>query len=67
MPIVNIDIVPELMQGDKETQYKEIVSSVTKALAESIKAPQETVHVMIREVSVNRYAVAGKMLSNKLE
>lgn len=65
MPIVNIDIVPELMQGDKEAQYTEIVKGVTKAISESIKAPEESVHVMIREVSINRYSVGGKMLNKQ--
>ncbi len=65
MPVVNINIVPELLQVDKEEAYKEMVKGVTKAISESTKVPVEAVHVMIKEISVNRYSVAGKLLNDK--
>ncbi|WP_117170250.1 2-hydroxymuconate tautomerase [Paraliobacillus sediminis] len=65
MPIVTINIAPELLQVDKEEAYKEMLKGVTKAISESTKVPAEAVHIMIKEISVNRYSIAGKLLNDK--
>ncbi|MDW8798722.1 tautomerase family protein [Staphylococcus pseudoxylosus] len=66
MPIVNIDMVPEMMIGDKQSQYNEIVSKVTNVIHESTGAPKDSVHVLIREVPSSMYGTNGTILSNKL-
>ncbi|MER7558790.1 2-hydroxymuconate tautomerase [Nocardioides sp. NPDC126508] len=65
MPIVNLDIVPELMRGDRDKQYQQIAEGITEAIVASTGAPSESVHVLINEVSYARYAVGGVMLHNK--
>ncbi len=64
MPIVNLDIVPELMRGDRDEQYQQIAEGITQAIVASTGAPSESVHVLINEVSYARYAVGGVMLHN---
>ncbi|SDS80639.1 4-oxalocrotonate tautomerase [Brevibacterium siliguriense] len=65
MPIVNLDIVPELMDGDRGPQYLQIAQGVTDAIVASTSAPAESDHVLINEVSFEKYAVGGVMLSNR--
>ncbi|UPO90170.1 tautomerase family protein [Niallia sp. Man26] len=65
MPIVNINIAPELLHVDKEEAYKEMVKGITRTISESAKVPAEAVHVMINETSAKRYSVAGKFLIEK--
>lgn len=62
MPIVNLDIVPELMRGDRDAQYQQIAEGITAAIVTSTGAPSESVHVLINEVSHTKYAVGGVML-----
>lgn len=66
MPIVNVDIVPELMSGDREEQYAGIVAGITDAIVASTGAPTDSVHVLINEVSAAKYAVGGVMLREKM-
>jgi 4-oxalocrotonate tautomerase len=66
MPIVNLDIVPELMSGDRYEQYQRISAGITDAIVASIGAPPESVHVLINEVSHAKYAVGGTMLSERM-
>lgn len=65
MPIVNLDIVPELMNGDREAQYQKIAQGITDTIVASTGAPAESVHVLINEVSSAKYSVAGTMLSEQ--
>lgn len=65
MPIVNLDIVPELMNGDRESQYQRIALGITEAIVASTGAPTESVHVLINEVSSERYSVGGTLLSEQ--
>ncbi|WP_208085350.1 2-hydroxymuconate tautomerase [Brevibacterium atlanticum] len=65
MPIVSLDIVPELMHGDRESQYQRIALGITEAIVASTGAPAESVHVLINEVSSERYSVGGTMLSQR--
>lgn len=67
MPIVNLDIVPELMNGDREEQYQQIASGITEAIVASTGAPSESVHVLIHEVSNAKYAVGGTMLREQMK
>ncbi|MBU1802322.1 MAG: tautomerase family protein [Actinobacteria bacterium] len=66
MPIVNVDIVPELMTGDRPAQYEQIAAGITDAIVTSTGAPAESVHVLFTEVSHDRYAVAGTMLRERM-
>lgn len=66
MPIVNLDIVPELMTGDRESQYQQISAGITDAIVASTGAPPESVHVLINEVAHTRYAVGGSMLAERM-
>lgn len=63
MPIANLDIVPELMDGDRKPQYQKIAQRITDAIVSSTGAPAESVHVLINEVSSAKYSVAGTMPS----
>ncbi|WP_421535911.1 2-hydroxymuconate tautomerase [Priestia sp. D3YE.R1] len=65
MPVIKINIVPELLQVDKEEAYKEMVKGITKVVSESTKVPAEAIHVMIKEISANRYSVGGKLFNDK--
>ncbi|MGO4455492.1 2-hydroxymuconate tautomerase [Arthrobacter sp. RAF14] len=67
MPIVNIAIVPDLMSGDRAEQYKQIAEGVTEVLASSTGAPNESVHVLIDEVTYDKYAVGGAMLEERMQ
>ncbi|HIW90413.1 MAG TPA: tautomerase family protein [Candidatus Corynebacterium avicola] len=67
MPIVNLSIVPELMEGDRDAQYRQISAGITDAIVTSTGAPAESVHVLISEVSDERYAVGGTLLRNVRE
>ena len=67
MPIVNLSIVPELMEGDRGSQYRQISAGITDAIVTSTGAPAESVHVLISEVSDERYAVGGTLLRNVRE
>ncbi|WP_278263817.1 2-hydroxymuconate tautomerase [Nocardia sp. AG03] len=66
MPIVNLDIVPELMSGDRDAQYQRIAAGITDAVVAATGAPAESVHVLINEVSYAKYAVGGTMLRDKI-
>lgn len=66
MPIVNVDIVPELMQGDRAAQYRSISSGIADAIVSATGAPLDSVHVLITEVSDTRYAVGGVMLRERM-
>ena len=65
MPIVNLDIVPELMHGDRPDQYRQIARGITDAIVTATGAPEDSVHVLIREVSDERYAVGGATLRER--
>lgn len=66
MPIVNLDIIPELMRGDRDRQYELIAAGITEAIVSSTGAPADSVHVLIHEVSHDRYAVAGELLRDRM-
>ncbi|MCG7311198.1 2-hydroxymuconate tautomerase [Brachybacterium sp. ACRRE] len=66
MPIVHLDIVPELMFGDRQEQYQKIAAGITDTIVTSTGAPAESVHVLIREVSDAKYSVGGELLRDRM-
>ncbi|MFE5775352.1 2-hydroxymuconate tautomerase [Brachybacterium sp. NPDC056505] len=67
MPIVHLDIVPELMFGDRQEQYQRIAAGITDTIVTSTGAPAESVHVLIREVSDAKYSVGGELLRDRMQ
>lgn len=67
MPIVHLDIVPELMLGDRQEQYQKIAAGITDTIVTSTGAPAESVHVLIREVSDAKYSVGGELLRDRMQ
>lgn len=65
MPIIHIDIVPELMHGDRAEQYRMMTAGITEAFVASTGAPVESVHILINEVSDAQYSVGGVLLRKK--
>ena len=55
------------MEGDRDAQYRQISAGITDAIVTSTGAPAESVHVLISEVSDERYAVGGTLLRNVRE
>jgi 4-oxalocrotonate tautomerase len=67
MPIVHLDIVPELMFGDRQEQYQKIAAGITDTIVTSTGAPAESVHVLIREVFDAKYSVGGELLRDRMQ
>lgn len=61
MPIVQI----ELLAGRSEEQMRGLVKDVTQAVAQNTGASAENVHVIIREMAQDRYAVGGQLKSDQ--
>ncbi|MCG7420023.1 4-oxalocrotonate tautomerase [Macrococcus epidermidis] len=59
MPFITV----ELLEGRSEEQLKKIVEEVTEVVATNANAPKENIHVFIKELKKERYAVAGKLKS----
>lgn len=57
MPIVQI----ELFEGRSVEQKRLLAKKVTQAITESIGAPAESVSIIIRDMSKENYAKAGKL------
>ncbi|MDR3540080.1 MAG: 4-oxalocrotonate tautomerase [Desulfosporosinus sp.] len=61
MPIVQV----ELLEGRTLAQKRVLVEKVTQAIVESIGAPAEKVTIIIRDMSKENYAKAGKLASDE--
>lgn len=61
MPIVQID----LFAGRPLEQKRLLAEKVTRAITESIGAPAESVSIIIREMSKENYAKAGKLAADE--
>jgi len=61
MPIVQIDF----LEGRTLDQKRLLVEKVTQAIIESTGAPAENISIIIREMSKENYAKAGKLASDK--
>ncbi|RXK19156.1 2-hydroxymuconate tautomerase [Macrococcus sp. DPC7161] len=59
MPFITV----ELIEGRSEEQLKKIVEEVTEVVSKNANAPKENIHVFIKELKKERYAVAGKLKS----
>ena len=61
MPLIEI----HLLEGRSAQQKKNLLASVTQAVAESIDAPLASIRVWIQEMSEDDYMVAGHMASER--
>ncbi len=61
MPFVNVNIV----KGRTLEQKRNLVTSVTKAVAESIDVPEERVWVNINEMDTENFATGGQLIADK--
>lgn len=61
MPFVQI----ELLEGRTLEQKRLLVEKVTQAIVESIGAPAEKVTIIVRDMSKENYASAGKLACDK--
>ena len=61
MPIVQV----ELLEGRTLEQKRLLVEKVTQAIVESIGAPEETVSIIIRDMSKESYSKGGKLACDK--
>jgi len=61
MPIVNISI----LQGRTLDQKKELVKTVTEAVAKSVDVPPEKVWIKIDEMDKENFAPAGTLHCDK--
>ncbi|MBN1223897.1 MAG: 2-hydroxymuconate tautomerase family protein [Candidatus Aminicenantes bacterium] len=57
MPLIEIRI----LEGRTEEQKEALMTEVTKAVHESIKAPLSTIRVWIHELAPEHYMVAGRL------
>lgn len=56
MPIVTI----QLMEGRPPERIQAMMREVSRAIAETLDAPIETVRVMVNEMQDHQYAVGGR-------
>lgn len=61
MPFITI----ELLEGRSEEQIKAMVDEVTTAVSKNAEAPKENIHVFVKELKKERYAVGGKLKSEQ--
>lgn len=57
MPFLNI----QLMTGRTLEQKKKLVSAVTKAVCDSLDVEPAKVRIILAEIELENYAVAGKL------
>ena len=60
MPIVQI----EMLEGRTQDQIRQTVKAVTDAIVNEAGANRDAVHVIVREMSKERYAVGGQLKSD---
>lgn len=56
MPIAYVHI----MEGRSDDQKEKLIEEVTKALANSLDAPQESVRVLITEMPKQHFGIGGQ-------
>lgn len=61
MPLIHI----ELIEGRTQEQLKNLVADVTDAVTKNTGAPAEHVHVVLSEMSKDRYSVGGVLKSDE--
>jgi 4-oxalocrotonate tautomerase len=61
MPLIEI----HLLEGRSDEQKKALLTSVTKAVHDSIGAPLETIRVWIQEMPPKEFMVAGVLAADR--
>jgi len=61
MPLVEI----HLLEGRTDEQKKALLTSVTKAVQESIGAPLDSIRVWVQEFSPREYMAAGVLAADR--
>lgn len=61
MPLIEI----HLLEGRTDEQKKALLSSVTRAVQDSIGAPLESIRVWVQEFSPKEYMAAGILAADK--
>jgi len=61
MPLIAI----HMLEGRTDDQKKALMTSVTKAVQESIGAPLESIRVWVQEFSPKEYMAAGVLAADK--
>jgi len=61
MPLIEI----HLLEGRTDEQKKALLTSVTRAVHESIGAPIESIRVWIQEFSPKEYMAAGVLAADR--
>jgi 4-oxalocrotonate tautomerase len=61
MPLIEV----RMLEGRTDEQKKALLSSVTRAVHESIGAPLESIRVWIHEFSPKEYMAAGVLAADK--
>jgi 4-oxalocrotonate tautomerase len=56
MPLVRID----MMEGRPPEKIEAMISAVSRAIADTLEAPIDTVRVMVNEMAPHQYGVGGK-------
>ena len=60
MPLVHIDLI----EGRSDEQLKGLVKDVTEAISKNANVPADPLHIVLNEISKDRYSVGGKMVSD---
>lgn len=60
MPVVHIDIIKRPAAAKRK-----MARAVTDAIVSSLKCAPESVHIVINEMALDQYAVAGSLYSDK--
>jgi 4-oxalocrotonate tautomerase len=61
MPLIEI----HLLEGRTDEQKKALLTSVTRAVQDSIGAPIESIRVWVQEFSPKEYMAAGVLAADK--
>jgi len=61
MPVVQIDFA----EGRSAEQKRDMAKKVTEAICDTLKCPPAAVEIVMREIPLSSFAVAGKLLSDK--
>ena len=57
MPIIQVN----LMEGRTVDQKRKVVQEITNAVMKSLDVPADAVRIILREMSKENYAIAGKL------
>ncbi|CAH1850031.1 MULTISPECIES: 2-hydroxymuconate tautomerase [Convivina] len=61
MPVVQV----ELLEGRSKEQLAKMVEDVTAAIVKNTGAQREAVHIILREMPKDHYAVGGVLASDR--